>query len=85
MLYFMHCAKAGLDVELSEFEYILNRAVLCLFKQARNPDHILNSIIPLPNTASYNMRSQRLPLPLCRTSRLKDHFIFKAVSLYNSE
>ena len=64
-------------------ESLLDKSLLALFSSAKKPRHSLNELIPCALNTRYNMRSIRLPLPKCRLSAYKDHFVSKGVSLYN--
>ena len=76
-------SKAGNHQRLEPLEIFLDKMVLQLFEKALEPKHSLHELIPSTTNTRYSMRKTRFPLPQCRLTSFKNHFIAKGVSLYN--
>ena len=73
----------GNPSDLPVLEDILDKSIDSLFRSALASTHSLHDLVPVPTNSRYNMRRNYIPLPLCRLSSLKSHFISKGVALYN--
>ena len=76
--------KAGDASQFPALPKLLETHLLKLFTSAMAESHSLHSLIPTMTNTRYNMRVERIPLPHCRLTVLKNHFVFAGCMLYNN-